>query len=83
MYSFSHQFSQLPNFFVNTKCDENRNWKIVFKELVFVKNFLVGIMVPNFLRWKIKRKAGIKGQVLGWKTGVKNFSTIFQFENRF
>ncbi len=61
MDSFSHQFSQLSNFFINTKCDENFEvrklfYKIGVSEKIFGQNiganiFLVGKLVRKVENW--------------------------------
>ncbi len=49
MDSLSHQFSQLPHFFINTKCDQDFEvGKLFLKNWYRWKNFLCGILVPKF-----------------------------------
>ncbi len=58
---------------------ENCFWKIDISEKTFGWN----IDAKIFLVGKLAQKVGIRGQGLNRKIRVKNFSIIFQFEDRF
>ncbi len=84
MDSFSHQFSRLTNFFINTKWIknfevENFFFKIGVSEKIFSPNTGAKIFIVR----KLVRKVVSMGQVLSRKIRVKNFSSIVQFKDGF